>query len=270
LREHGLSPKKRLGQCFLVDQRIVRAIAETAAAGAETVVEIGAGLGALTLALADLGVNVVAIERDRDLISVLEKLAASRPNIEIVEADATRVDIGSLSRTPRPHVAGNLPYSVTSPLLLALQSQRSTIGPATVMVQREVAERLLARPGGRDYGSLTVLFQLYTEIERVLSVPASAFHPVPAVESTVLRLDWRDEPAASVTDGAFFERVLRAAFGQRRKTLRNALSHVFPRPAVLAAAERADIDLDRRAETLSVADFARLANALAAESGAAE
>jgi 16S rRNA (adenine1518-N6/adenine1519-N6)-dimethyltransferase len=263
LREHGLSPKKRLGQCFLVDPRIVRSIAETAAHGAQTVIEIGAGLGALTLALADLRVHVVAIERDRDLIPVLEKLAASHSNIEIVQADATRVALASLSRSPRPHVAGNLPYSVTSPLLLAMLEQRATLGPATVMVQREVADRLVAPPGGRDYGSLSVLFQLHAEIERVLSVPASAFHPVPSVDSTVLRLEWRSVLAAPVPDAAFFERVVRAAFSQRRKTLRNSLSSAFPKEAVRSAGSRAGIDLDRRAETLGIAEFARLATALA-------
>jgi 16S rRNA (adenine1518-N6/adenine1519-N6)-dimethyltransferase len=262
LKEYGLSPKKRLGQCFLIDRRIVRAIAETAAAGADTVIEIGAGLGALTIALTDLSVRVVAIERDRDLIPILEKLRADRPNLEIVQADATQVALASLSQTPRPHIAGNLPYSVTSPLLLALLAQRETIGPATVMVQREVADRLAAPPGGRDYGSLSVLFQLYAELERVMLVPASAFHPVPAVDSAVLRLEWRTELAAPVADSAFFERVVRAAFSQRRKTLRNSLSTGFSKDAVRSAAAVAEIDLDRRAETLSIAEFARLAQAL--------
>jgi 16S rRNA (adenine1518-N6/adenine1519-N6)-dimethyltransferase len=264
LEQHGLWARRALGQCFLNDRRVLAAIAAAATAGGEPVViEIGAGLGALTEALADTGARVLAIERDQGLVRVLETTFRDRPSVEIVSGDATALSFADLAPDAvRPAVAGNLPYSVTSPLLLALLHQRARLGPATVMIQREVAERLLAGPGTKAYGSLSILFRLHSDLTEVLEVPPSAFWPAPKVHSTVLRLVWRAAPRVALRDPAFFESVVRAAFGQRRKTLRNALGSAFGRERVVEAGLRSGISLERRAETLGLEEFAALTAAL--------
>lgn len=270
LRKHELRIKKSLGQCFLVDDRVLKAIAEAAVRGdPDAVVEIGPGLGTLTRALADVAPRVVSIERDRSLIPVLEELFADAPHVSIVSGDALELEYAPLTAPLKPALAGNLPYSITSPLLLALLAQRASIGPATIMIQREVAERLLAEPNTREYGSLTVLFNLHANLEHLFDVPPSAFHPQPKVTSTVLRLEWLDAPRIDVGDPAHFERVVRAAFSQRRKTLRNALSTQFDRPVIETAAEAIGLALERRGETLNLSEFARLASALPVPSPAA-
>lgn len=263
LEQHGLRAKKALGQCFLHDPGVLSRIAAAATEGASTVIEIGAGLGSLTRALAATGTTVVAIEHDRDLVPILRSVFADAPGVSFVEADATSVRFAEL--TPgitRPHIAGNLPYSISSPLLLALLAQRAEIGPATIMLQREVAARIAAPPGSKTYGSLSVLFALYAEVETLFDVGPGAFTPAPSIWSRVLRVRWRAEPSADVGDFDHFERVLRAAFNQRRKTLRNALSAQFPRDRVEAAGAQAGVALERRAETLDVREFAALAAAL--------
>ncbi len=192
-----------------------------------------------------------------------DHLVRDAPGVSSVEADATSVRFAEL--TPgitRPHIAGNLPYSISSPLLLALLAQRAEIGPATIMLQREVAARIAAPPGSKTYGSLSVLFALYAEVETLFDVGPGAFTPAPSIWSRVLRVRWRAEPSADVGDFDHFERVLRAAFNQRRKTLRNALSAQFPRDRVEAAGAQAGVALERRAETLDVREFAALAAAL--------
>lgn len=269
LKKHELRIKKSLGQCFLVDDRVLTQIAEAAVRDdPDAVVEIGPGLGTLTRALANVAPRVVSIERDRSLIPVLEELFADAPHVSIVSGDALELEYAPLTSPLKPALAGNLPYSITSPLLLALLAQRSTIGPATIMIQREVADRLLAEPDTREYGSLTVLFNLHANMEHLFDVPPSAFHPPPKVTSTVMRLEWLDAPRLDAGDPAHFERVVRAAFSQRRKTLRNALSTQFEREAIKAAADATGLVLDRRGETLNLSEFARLASALPALSPA--
>lgn len=263
LQEHGLRAKKALGQCFLHDPGVLSRIAQAATEGASTVIEIGAGLGSLTRALAATGAQVVAIEHDRDLVPILRSVFAATPSVSFVEADATMVRFAEL--TPgvrRPPIAGNLPYSISSPLLLTLLAQRDEIGPATIMLQREVAARIAAPPGSKTYGSLSVLFRLYAVVETLLDVGPGAFTPAPSIWSRVLRVRWREQPSVVVGDFEHFERVLRAAFNQRRKTLRNALSAQFPRDLVEAAGAQAGVALERRAETLDVGEFAALAAAL--------
>ncbi len=260
LDRHGLRASRDRGQCFLVDSNVIRRIAEEATRGGEeTVVEIGPGLGALTRGLLEQDRDVIGIELDRGVANALQSELPD-PRLRIVQADARTIDIAGLVDA-KPAVAGNLPYSVTTPLLLNVLKQRRSIGATTVMIQKEVADRLVAQPNSKTYGSLTVLFEQHAEIVRAFDVGPGAFWPRPTVRSTVLRIDWRDEPKVPFADEAFLERVVRAAFAQRRKTLRNSLSSGFDKSLVRAL--DCPIDLGRRAETLTLADFARLAEALA-------
>lgn len=272
LARHDLHLKRSMGQSFLVDDGVLRRIAETATGGEEPlVVEIGTGLGTLTRALAAQGKPVVTIEHDRKLVPVLREIFPSGSGVHVVEADALEVVLADVARdatgsSARPAIAGNLPYSITSPLILALLAQRAAIGLTTIMIQREVADRLLAEPGTKAYGSLTVLLRLYADIEHVFDVPPESFLPAPKVFSSVLRLRFLDQPRCAVADADHFQRVVRAAFSTRRKTLRNSLRSAFDRDLVEAAAARAEIVLERRGETLTLNEFARLAEEMAISS----
>lgn len=264
LQTHGLHAKKAYGQCFLHDATVLERIASAAVTpGTTHVVEIGAGLGALTASLANTGVEVHAIEKDRRLVPLLQELFADQPTIHIHPGDATELAFASLVPAGiRPTMAGNLPYSVSTPLLLALLEQRDRTGPATVMLQREVADRLRARPRTKAYGSITALFGLLADIEHVLDVGPGAFSPPPTVWSSVIRIAWLPAPRFEVPSVARFEKSTRAAFAQRRKTLRNSLQTAFARDVVEEAGAQAGLALDRRAETLSVEELAALARAL--------
>lgn len=268
LEQHGLHTKKALGQNFLVDGQAVKDIARAALRGDPPgIVEIGPGPGTLTAALAEAGVPVVAVEKDRTLVPVLRELFADQPHVQIVEGDAGEVRFASLlPGIARPAVAGNIPYNITSPLLIALVRQRAELGRVTLMIQREVADRLLAQPGSKTYGSLSVLLQNCAELERVRHVSPTCFIPRPKVVSTVIQLRWREVLRVPDVDERDLERVVRAAFAQRRKMLRNSLESAFESGAVADAGEAAGIDLTRRAETLSVEELGRLAAALTSRS----
>lgn len=262
LKERGLAPKKSFGQNFLQDLGISERIAELATTPAGgTVLEFGAGAGALTAPLADRAACLVAVERDRDLVPVLEELFHEAAHVRILEADAARIDWRALlAEGPRPRVlAGNLPYQITGKLLeLAVQSA-TAIDRAVFMVQREVADRLVAGPGHPDYGALSVFAQAAFSVERALKVPPGAFYPAPNVDSAVVVLTPLSPPRAEETPA--FREVVRRAFGQRRKTLRNAWRGIFDwSPSELAErATAAGIELDARGETLDVEAFARMA-----------
>jgi 16S rRNA (adenine1518-N6/adenine1519-N6)-dimethyltransferase len=264
-RERGLLPKKSFGQNFLSDPNISRKVAELATVGGGgTVVEIGAGLGALTEPLLERAAKVVAIERDRDLCPILREAFAhpiAEGKLELVEADAKTADFGALLASgPAPRVlAGNLPYQLTGPLLERTTALAGDIDRAVFMVQSEVADRLLASPATESYGALTVFTTAAFDIARALHVGRGAFHPRPQVDSTVVVLTPRRPPRAVETDR--FREAVRAAFTQRRKTLRNAWSSLAPPADLAARASRAGIDLTRRGETLSVEEFARFAEA---------
>ena len=247
--------RKRFGQHFLEPAWVRKVVDAIDPKPDETFIEIGPGRGALTRPLAERVKRLVAYEIDRDLIAQLR--AAAIANIEIVEGDFLDAPPPALSPEPSPlRVAGNLPYNVASPILFKLVDwSRSGVplADATVMLQREVADRLLAAPGSRDYGVLTVLIRHRASVERVLSLPAGAFRPPPKVQSSVVRLRFHaaDPP---VDDEAAFARVVKAAFGQRRKTLANALR-------IETADRQSDspLDLRRRPERLAIAEFAELA-----------
>jgi 16S rRNA (adenine1518-N6/adenine1519-N6)-dimethyltransferase len=272
LEKHGLWAKKSWGQNFLQDEAALADIAAAAApAPGETVVELGAGLGHLTVRLLGRGARVVAVERDRDMAGVLRAELGDR--IALVEADAARLDWPALADRygvpdagggpARLTVAGNLPYHLTSPILFSLLDHAPRVRRAVFLLQREVAERIAAAPGTKDFGLLSVLLQHVADADVVRRVPAGAFHPPPKVESAVLRLVFRP-PREAVRDPARFRRLVKAGFNQRRKTLRNALeAGKVAEPAQLAAALlAAGIDPGRRGETLTVAEWAALERAL--------
>ena len=266
LREHGLSPKKAFGQNFLMDASACRRIAEAACPARGTVLEIGPGLGALTAPLLERADTVLVIERDRDLVPVLARVFAREieaGRLTVVEGDAMGADWASLlARGPRPRaLAGNLPYLLTGAFLERAVELAPAIDRAVFMVQLEVAERLLSRPGTKEYGALTVFVRAAFEVERALVVKRGSFHPRPEVDSAVVALTPR---VPRIEETPAFRQLVKAAFGQRRKTLRNAwraTSLDFER--VEASAAAAGIDLGRRGETLAPEDFERVAAGLA-------
>ena len=258
------SNRRALGQHFLRDGGIARAIVDLVAPTAnDLVVEIGPGEGALTAELARRAGRLIALEVDPVLTA---RLRPRFPGVEIVDADARTWDYGALVAPPggRVLVVGNLPYSVGKPILMALVAARGAIDAMALMLQREVAERVAAAPGSRVYGSLSVLTQFYCDVVLALRVPPGAFRPPPKVESAVIRLGVLRSSRVAVADERRFHVVVRAAFAQRRKTLANALSAGLGRPAdaLKAAAEAAGIDPSRRAETLTISEFAELTRQL--------
>ncbi len=259
LRAFGLQISKRLGQNFLVDEAVVDAIVAAAGVQAgEAVLEIGPGIGTLTQGLLEAGAKVVAVELDQRLVRVLGETLAGYDGVRVVHGDILKIDISREMATAPFKVIANLPYYITTPILMLLLEQRLPISVLVTMVQKEVAQRMVASPGGKDYGALSVAVQYYTVPEIVLTVPPRAFIPAPAVESAVIRCSVRERPPVAVADEAAFFRVVKAAFGQRRKTLANALKAAGIEAAVLAAA---GVDGGRRGETLSLAEFAAVANA---------
>ena len=264
MEKHELRTQKQLGQCFLIDENVIQKIASFALAGGEEqIIAIGPGLGPLTATLlSSAGPSserkIVAVEIDRGLVNILEKEFAGK--VQIIHADATEFSFGGIGQGPFALV-GNLPYSVTTPLLLNFLRQKAFLGRTTVMIQKEVADRLLAKPKQKTYGSLTVLFQLHAEIDRVIDVPPECFWPKPKVWSSVIHIDWNKSLPIAVKDELFFEKVVRAAFSQRRKTLRNSLLSSFSKEQVQRVAETCPIELSRRAETLTLQEFGTLVDA---------
>jgi len=253
--------RKRFGQHFLEPVWVDKLLKAINPAPTDVFLEIGPGGGALTLKLAPRVAHVTAVEIDRDLIAELRPRLPD--NVMLVQGDILEVDFGSILGSGSVRVAGNLPYNVSSPILfrlLDLQSQR-TVTDATLLLQREVVDRIVARPGSAEYGVLSVLVQWKASVTKLLTLPPGAFRPPPAVTSALLRLTFRP-PDVSVRDPAAFERLVRSVFTQRRKTLTNALA-AFARETPLSAPDalkRAKIDPTRRPQTLQLVEIARLAD----------
>lgn len=266
LRRVGLAPKRSFGQNFLVSTHAVEGIARACVPDAERgtarVIELGAGTGVLTAALATRAAAVVAVERDRDLVPVLRDELAAHANVTIVEGDAQSVvprDL--LGDTAGPRVlAGNLPYQITGRLLELATQHADDLDRVVFMVQLEVAERLAARPGSKTYGALTVFVGAAFEVTKLFEVSPGSFHPPPEVTSAVVELRPRRPRLAEETET--FRAVVKGAFGARRKTLRNAWGKLAEPGRVAEAAARAGISLDARGETLDVEAFSRMAAAL--------
>jgi 16S rRNA (adenine1518-N6/adenine1519-N6)-dimethyltransferase len=267
LERYGLRAKKSFGQNFLVSDRALRAIADaTVGSDEDWIIEIGAGLGTLTARLAERTTagKVIALESDPDMIRVLRAELGTVDNLDIEQVDALRYDLRMAAKWHGAPivVCGNLPYHIAAPLLFKVLEARADVTRAVVMVQKEMADRIVAKPGGKDYGALGVMIRTYADVTTVIKVGAGSFVPPPKIDSTVLKLVPLAEPRAAIADHAHYSKVVHAAFGQRRKTLRNALRAVFAEPAVDAALTATSIDGGRRGETLDIAEFARLAGAL--------
>lgn len=268
LRTRGIRPRKSMGQHFLADSNVAASIVRRAQFKPDDVVlEIGAGLGSLTLPLAAQVKHVLAVESDRQIATLLgnEILAAGACNVTIIEKDILRLDIEALSGRSDTSlkVVGNLPYHISSQVLIRLIRFREVIDAAFLMFQAEVAERLTAKPGTKTYGRLSVSIQYCAEIYPLVSVAASAFFPKPKVDSQVVGIEFHHPVHFRATDESLLFRTVKAAFGKRRKTLKNALlggNLGFGDEKISAALKLAGIDPQRRAETLSVKEFVTLSN----------
>ena len=262
-----LRASKRLGQNFLVDAGVVRAIVDAAdLSPADTVLEIGPGIGTLTQGLAESGARIVAVELDKKLPAVLDETLEGYDNVTVVPGDILKLDILrilNLGAGERFKVVANLPYYITTPILMALLEQHLPIERMVTMVQKEVAVRMTARPGSKDYGALSVAVQYHTDARIVMDVPPRAFMPAPEVTSAVIACRVRETPAVRPSDEKLFFRLVRAAFGQRRKTLLNALTGAgLTKELCRAGLAAAGIAESLRGEQLSLADFAQLSDAV--------
>lgn len=270
LNRTGTRPKKRLGQNFLINPSILdKIVAASEITDTDLALEIGAGLGFLTSSLAASAKQVIAIEVDNALFRELQCKFSEIPEVTLIHGDVLKVDLSALlQQFPRTNtkVIANLPYSITTPILWKLLNHHRQIGICLLMMQKEVAERIVAQPGGKTYGALTIGISYYAKSEIVHVLPPNCFYPAPQVESAIVKLKIRDAPKVLVADEALFFRIVRASFQARRKMLRNALL----RNNVPITAEALDcifdqlaIDPRRRGETLDISEFAALANSIA-------
>lgn len=268
LKEHDISAKKRYGQNFLIDRRVLERIIEGSEITKEdTVLEIGPGIGTLTQALCGAAGRVIAVEIDKDMLPLLSENLADYDNYEIINEDILKVDLASLlGDGAKVKVAANLPYYITTPIIMQLLENKLPIASITVMVQKEVADRMQARPGGKDYGALTLAVQYYSEAEIIANVPPNCFIPRPGVDSAVIRLSCYDTPPVQARDEKRLFEVIKAAFAQRRKTLANALRNYpglgLSRERIEAALTEMGLGTDIRGERLSLKEFAKLTDLL--------
>lgn len=265
LHRFKLRADKKLGQNFLIDETVVRRIVEAAELTPEdTVLEVGPGIGTLTQGLAESGADVVAVELDKRLLPVLDVTLEGYDNVRIVNGDILQVDIMEQVQKPDFKCCANLPYYITTPIIFAILEKRLPMERLVVMVQKEVAERMAAKPGSKDYGALSVAIQYFTEPEIAFIVPPSSFIPAPSVDSAVIVCKRRSTPPVEVCDENLFFRVVKAAFSLRRKMLSNSLKNMgIKGEQVNKWLELAGVDGKRRAETLSLEDFAALTNTFA-------
>ncbi|MDM5227929.1 16S rRNA (adenine(1518)-N(6)/adenine(1519)-N(6))-dimethyltransferase RsmA [Cytobacillus sp. NJ13] len=273
LDKYGFSFKKSLGQNFLIDTNILRRIVDHADLTVESgAIEIGPGIGALTEQLARRSKRVLAFEIDQRLLPILEETLSPYPHVSIINEDVLKADVKTAIEREFEGfddimVVANLPYYVTTPIIMKLLEDKLPIRGIVCMLQKEVADRISARPGTKEYGSLSIAVQYYTEAETAMIVPKTVFVPQPNVDSAVIKLTKRREPAVAVKSESFFFQVTKASFAQRRKTLLNNLTSQLPggkqkKEQILSALEQANVEPGRRGETLSIEEFARLSDAL--------
>lgn len=263
---YGFVFKKGLGQNFLSSQTVLEEIANAAEIDGCGVIEIGPGFGVLTNELAKHAEKVVALEIDDRLIPILKDTLSEYDNIKIINKDVLKTDIAALideefdSKTVS--IAANLPYYITTPIITGIIEAKLPIRNLVVMVQKEVADRIVAKPGSKDYGAISVLCQYYANTEIITTVPADLFVPPPKVDSAVVKLAFYDKPAVEVKDEKLFFKTVKAAFSQRRKTLLNCLSANFSssKDELVSILEKVGIDPRRRGETLSLEEFANLSD----------
>ena len=270
LAAHNIRPKKQLGQNFIIDPAFTEKIVKRAGILPEDIIlEIGAGLGALTIPLARRAQKVFAVEKDRQIIPILnmEILVSGLANISIIEKDILSVDIKTLIEDigGKIVVMGNLPYNISSQILVQLIRSREGISRAVLMFQKELAQRITAETGCKDYGRLTVMLRYCSDIKKLVNAKASLFFPKPKVDSEILELKFKKEIDHKAADEQFLFKVIKSGFGNRRKTLKNALAaselNIDPNTATVVL-EKSGIDPIRRAETLTVEEFVKLSNNL--------
>lgn len=265
-KRFDIKMSKKLGQNFLIKRGIVDEIVKAAdLQEGEPVLEIGPGIGTLTQGLAQSGAHVTAIELDTRLLEVLDTTLAQYSNVTIVHGDVLKLDVPSIMNNEPFKVVANLPYYITTPIIMSLLESRLPIERLVVMVQKEVALRMVAKPGTKDYGALSVAVQYYTKPDIVLDVPPKSFLPAPAVTSSVIRCVLRDKPPVDVVDEKLFFRVVKAGFAQRRKTFANTMKTTgLSKDRIEELLAKANIDGQRRGETFTLQEFADVANAWAA------
>ncbi|WP_078414553.1 16S rRNA (adenine(1518)-N(6)/adenine(1519)-N(6))-dimethyltransferase RsmA [Priestia abyssalis] len=273
LDKYGFTFKKSLGQNFLIDTNILHRIVDYAEVTEQTgAIEIGPGIGALTEQLAKRAKKVVAFEIDQRLLPILKDTLSPYPNVKVIHQDILKADVHNMMASEFEDVedlmvVANLPYYVTTPILMKLLEEKIPVRGIVVMLQKEVADRIAAKPGTKDYGSLSIAIQYYTEAETVMVVPKTVFNPQPNVDSAVLRLIKRPEPVVKVKDESFFFSIVRASFAQRRKTILNNLTSNLSfgkekKQAIEQTLYEVGVDPKRRGETLSIEEFAVLSDAL--------
>lgn len=276
LEKYGFSFKKSLGQNFLIDPNVLNRIVDHANVTEETgVIEIGPGIGALTEQLAKRAKKVVAFEIDQRLIPILKETLSPYDNITVIHQDVLLANVKEVmdeqfKDCKEIMVVANLPYYVTTPIIMKLLEDHLPLKGIVVMLQKEVADRIAASPSSKEYGSLSIAVQYYTDAKTVMTVPRTVFMPQPNVDSAIIRLLLREEARVVTKDEEFFFKIVRASFAQRRKTLLNNLLHFLPdgkekKAAIEAALEKAGIDGKRRGETLSIEEFAALSDLLVEE-----
>ncbi|MGO8988507.1 MAG: 16S rRNA (adenine(1518)-N(6)/adenine(1519)-N(6))-dimethyltransferase RsmA [bacterium] len=267
IREYGLFLKKRLGQHFLVDPNILNKVVRTAEVGKQDVVlEIGPGLGGMTLALSREAKKVIAVEIDPKLVAILKEKMKQHHNVEVVKSDILRVDFKHfLEKEGHPvKVVANLPYQISTPLLFRFIESKEAFSAFTLMLQKEVAERMVAPTGRKEYGPLSIFVQMFLDLSIRFFIKPPAFFPPPKVESAVVQMVWKEKPMIEKEDEEWFKKVVKACFGYRRKTLINALRHseLSLPESIGARVEKIGIDPRRRPETLTIEEFTKLANVL--------
>ncbi|MBR3787650.1 MAG: 16S rRNA (adenine(1518)-N(6)/adenine(1519)-N(6))-dimethyltransferase RsmA [Firmicutes bacterium] len=274
---HNFQLSKSLGQNFITDKSVIERIVEGSDVGEDDlVIEIGPGIGVLTAEAAESAAKVVAIEIDKKLMPILAETLAEYDNIRVVNQDILKTDINEIIREEREagsftggvKIMGNLPYYITTPIIMGILEKGVEADSITIMMQKEVADRIKAAPGGKIYGAISVAVQYYCEVEQVASVPKEVFVPRPKVDSAVLKLSIRKERPVDLIDEKSFFACIKAGFGQRRKTLLNSLTGVngLPKEDVKEILEAAGVDPARRAETLDINEFAAIANGVAMRS----
>ena len=265
VKKYNFKFSKSLGQNFLIDDSVPRDIVSGAEVCKDVlVIEIGPGVGTLTAQLLNTAKRVVAIELDNDLIPILSQELGDNPNFTLIHNDALKVDFNEIIGDEQSvKLVANLPYYVTTPIIVKLLKEKYNFKSLTIMIQKEVAERMAAEPGNKDYGALSLLVQYYCDTEIVRKVPPACFIPRPKVDSIVIRLEKLDKPRVEVQNEKLFFDIIRNSFNMRRKTLWNGVKNIgLSKEKLEEAFDEANIDIKRRGETLSIEEFAALADAI--------
>lgn len=264
IKKYQIHPKKRLGQNFLVNpQTLEKIVSSCLLTPNDVVIEIGSGLGVMTSNIAEQCRTVFAIEKDEELLRIAEQEFHHLQNISWIHDDILNVDLQKIVKTcdePLLHIIGNIPYEITSPLLFHLLDSRHSVKRATLLMQKEVALRLIASPKTKDYGILSVVFQAFAHVQKLFDVSAAQFFPKPKVTSTLVQIDFQPSRSLMIDDEKLFRHLVRSAFGKRRKTLRNSLKGVFATNLFEEACHRISLDPQKRPEEVKVEEYISLAN----------